>query len=215
MNIIAHRGHWLKSSEQNTESAFRRALSGNFGIETDLRDHCGEIVISHDMARDDAMQFDKFLEIYRSYDTQPMLALNIKADGLHKRLAASLLRFKIRNYFFFDMSIPDSLGYFYDKLNVFTRRSEFETGSRLDDRAMGFWLDSFELEFVEPSSIYQAITEGHSVAVVSPELHRKAHEGAWAAWRAVHLDLPKSMRAQFMLCTDLPNEAEHFFLNAE
>ena len=45
--IIAHRGYWCCEKEQNSERAFRKALSGGYGIETDVRDLNGEIVISH------------------------------------------------------------------------------------------------------------------------------------------------------------------------
>ena len=49
VEILAHRGFWKKESEKNTQIAFERAFDKGFGIETDLRDIKGEIVISHNM----------------------------------------------------------------------------------------------------------------------------------------------------------------------
>ena len=58
MQILAHRGRWRSPSEKNSEGAFRAALSAGYGIETDIRDFDGRLVISHDPARADAMDLD-------------------------------------------------------------------------------------------------------------------------------------------------------------
>ena len=47
LKILAHRGLWTIENEKNTIEALRNALEEGFGIETDIRDCCGEIVISH------------------------------------------------------------------------------------------------------------------------------------------------------------------------
>lgn len=49
IKILAHRGFWKEETEKNTKIAFERAFNSGFGIETDLRDIKGEIVISHNM----------------------------------------------------------------------------------------------------------------------------------------------------------------------
>ena len=48
-NILAHRGVWGSKEEQNSRSAIKHALAGGFGIETDIRDHDGQVVLSHDV----------------------------------------------------------------------------------------------------------------------------------------------------------------------
>ena len=47
MKILAHRGFWADEEEKNTLSAFGKAFDSGFGIETDIRDRNGELVISH------------------------------------------------------------------------------------------------------------------------------------------------------------------------
>jgi hypothetical protein len=210
MEVIAHRGYWLSSAEQNGEIAFRRALLSTYGIETDLRDYCGKVVISHDAASDTSMQFDAFLDIYKSYNSHPILALNVKADGLHAPIAEALKRFHITNYFLFDMSVPDTLSYFAYGLTVFTRRSEFELGSALDGRAAGLWLDSFEQPYVDPNLVRSTLAEGRRIAIVSPELHRRPHERAWTLWRDALMQC-KVAQGQVLICTDFPDEASRFF----
>ena len=54
------------------------------------------------------------------------LALNIKADGLSEELSKYIINHNIDNYFFFDMSIPETKRYKELGLNYFIRISEFE-----------------------------------------------------------------------------------------
>ncbi len=64
IEIFAHRGYWLKESEKNTKTAFERAFDSGFGIETDLRDIKGTIVISHNMPKGDEMTFEELLKLF-------------------------------------------------------------------------------------------------------------------------------------------------------
>ena len=114
MEILAHRGFWNKKKERNTLSSFKKALEHGFGIETDLRDLDGEIIISHDPPIEgysDFISFSQFLDIYISFESNLPLALNIKSDGLYKLLKIILEKYQIKNYFLFDMSIPDLIQY--------------------------------------------------------------------------------------------------------
>jgi glycerophosphoryl diester phosphodiesterase len=67
MQILAHRGYWQNRKEQNTKEAFIRAFGMGSGVETDLRDCNGEVVISHDMPVSDAsiMCLESFFELYK------------------------------------------------------------------------------------------------------------------------------------------------------
>ena len=215
MEILAHRGWWLQPGDKNSKAAFERALAAGYGIETDVRDCDGELVISHDMPRrasaEPLMTIAAFLDLYTSYPGRPTLALNVKADGLHEPVQAALTARAITSYFVFDMSVPDTLGWLRRDMPVFTRRSEFETGSSLDGRARGFWLDSFETPYVRAADIAATIKAGKRAAIVSPELHGKPHLEAWAEWGGVLASLTAVERGNVLLCTDFPGEAESYF----
>jgi hypothetical protein len=216
MRILAHRGWWIDPSDKNSRSAFKNALDKGLGIETDVRDFGGELVVSHDMPlrgidSDRQMSLPAFLDLYVSYKTRPTLALNIKSDGLVAPLHDALDTRSISNYFVFDMSVPDTLGYLRKGMPVFTRRSEFEEGSILDERAQGFWLDKFEAPCVTNLEVAEALKTGKAVAIVSPELHAKPHTEAWTAWRGIYQKLSVADKDRIYLCTDLPGDAVSFF----
>ena len=101
MEIISHRGYWNKLDEKNTEISFRKSFNYNFGTETDIRDYKGHLVISHDIPDENSMSIDQFFEIYNSKNSDLLLALNIKSDGLQKSLKEKLIEYKIKNYFVF------------------------------------------------------------------------------------------------------------------
>lgn len=126
MEIIAHRGFWNKESEKNTLTAIKRAIDNGYGFETDYRDNNGTIVISHNMPLGNEPTAEEIFRLYRDSGTESTLALNIKADGLQELLKDMLNTYQIKKYFLFDMSIPDTIDYILDNMNIATRHSEYE-----------------------------------------------------------------------------------------
>lgn len=209
MQIISHRGYWLEEPEKNTLIAFKRSFSLNFGTETDIRDFNGKLVISHDIANKNCITIEKFFEIYKSIEIQPSLALNIKSDGLQNLLKKSLKQNNINNYFVFDMSIPDTIMYLKEGINVFIRQSEYESVSPFYDRASGIWLDSFEDIWYSEEVVKKHLDNGKKVAIVSSELHKREYLKHWTflnSWNIINDD-------NLILCTDLPEKAIKFFKN--
>ncbi len=215
MILLAHRGYWRSKAEQNSLAAFRDAFERGYGVELDVRDLAGQLVISHDPPIQAQLTFDDVLALQAGYPDAPVIAINIKADGLTAAVGEALARHpNARAAFCFDMSVPDALHYLRAGLPAFTRHSEYETVPSFYDRAQGIWLDAFEDPWVGPAQILAHLRAGKRVAIVSPELHRKPHEEAWGLWRSVlaEADLPAGLVArQLMLCTDFPDDARAFF----
>jgi len=90
MIILAHRGLWQSPAEKNSRAALRRALEDGFGVETDIRDRAGQLVISHDPPQAEVPTVAEFFEAYAEMGAPGILALNIKADGLQQLLADAL-----------------------------------------------------------------------------------------------------------------------------
>ena len=137
MEIICHRGLWIKKEEQNTLNSFERAFTLGFGVETDIRDSNGELIISHDIPSGNEIKVMQLLQAYKNSGKSSALALNIKSDGLAKLLKNLVRNENIENYFCFDMSLPDTLTYM-DNLNFFTRISEYEPINNLHYYSNGF-----------------------------------------------------------------------------
>ena len=207
MQIISHRGYWKDMTERNQPVAFERSFTLGFGTETDLRDRNGEIVISHDMADDTCISLSHFLDIYAACKDNVILALNIKADGLQRSLKQSLEERDLKNYFVFDMSIPDTLGYTREGIRFFSRQSEYEPQPALYDDCAGIWLDAFMSTWYQPSLILEHVRRGKQVAIVSPDLHKRDYNSFWDELKKHEIHKIEEV----ILCTDHPEDAQQFF----
>lgn len=208
MKIIAHRGFWLESSEKNSLAAFERALKYGFGIETDFRDHNGRLVIAHDLPVGNIQYAQGLSDLLLSHRSDAVMALNIKSDGLHRLMADFISNSKLNNYFVFDMSVPDMRGYLNQKINAYSRLSEYELTPNFLDQCSGVWLDCFEQDiWYGLNEIQDLISVGKNITIVSPELHGRPHLDFWYFLKnnGCHLD------EQIAICTDYPLEAGRFF----
>lgn len=206
MEIISHRGYWKCKNEKNTKIAFNRSFNMGYGIETDIRDFRGELVISHDIATSESLQLNDFFYEYSMFQKNTV-ALNIKADGLVSLLSRKLIEFDISNYFVFDMSVPDTMSYINEGLNVFIRQSEIETDMSLYGKVKGIWLDSFFGDWFETEIVFNHLANNKQVCIVSPELHGREKIGLWSK-----LKVPEIVESrEVMLCTDFPEEAKNYF----
>ena len=203
MIILSHRGYWTTPDEKNTEAAFRRSFELGFGTETDFRDLDGDIVISHDPPRAGAMRAADFLALLG--DLSLPIAVNVKADGLAAGLAEMARRAALRNWFVFDMSVPDTLEQLRVGNPVFCRLSEYEADGPLTRRAAGIWLDAFENIWYNADLVRALLSRGQRVCVVSAELHGREPATQWAMLR----DLAGA--PNLMICTDRPDEARAAF----
>jgi len=211
MRIISHRGYWKTAGEKNTDTAFSRAFSSGFGVETDLRDFGHRIVISHDSPSSSALDFEVFLDLYGCHSSGTTLALNIKADGLQDRVKTSLMEHGVSNYFFFDMSVPDALEFKRKDLKFFTRQSELEVQPSLYNSAAGIWMDAFFSDWIERSDIESHLQAGKQVCICSPELHHREPSIFWNRLSSMGF----SQNPELMICTDRPEEAREFFSEKE
>jgi hypothetical protein len=207
MKYLSHRGLWRTNEQKNTKRSFLDSFENGFGVETDIRDCNGQLVISHDPPTGKEQSFESFLDLLNG-QTLP-LALNIKADGLFKKLAKAFqTRVELADAFVFDMSIPDLIQYANHEVPFFTRLSEYEQDPILISKASGIWLDSFDGEWFDFELIRGYMKMGYIISIVSPELHGREKNNFWRRLR-VESDLLVSDKV--WLCTDMPEEAKHFF----
>jgi len=207
MNILCHRGRWSRQDEKNTLLALLGALVRGLGVETDVRDYRGELVVSHDPPVGREITLEELLEEYSRMNSSVTLALNVKADGIGGLLKSQLAKHGISNYFVFDMSAPEAYQYVRTEMSLFTRQSEFEPMPIFEKEAKGIWLDAFLDEWYSLDVIKRGIDAGKKVAIVSPELHGRDHDSLWSKIRT----MDNAYLGELYLCTDMPDEAIEYF----
>lgn len=205
MQIISHRGYWQSANEKNSNAAFARSFSLGFGVETDIRDHNGDIVIAHDMPNGNEICLRDFLHILCQHNPSLPLALNVKSDGLATLLKQELQNFDNMNYFVFDMSVPDMMSYIHHHIPFFTRMSEYETTPILLDKAQGVWLDCFGSDIWYSQQQILDLLATKKICVVSSELHGHDYKKLWQ--RLIDI----AYHPNLMLCTDYPQQAQEYF----
>ena len=208
MNIIAHRGYWLKPHEKNSKVAFERAIEFGFGIETDFRDQNGKIVISHDVPLKETLNIDDFFKILKKNKNKHTIAINIKSDGLTSLISKLIKKNKISNYFVFDMSIPDSFNYINKRINTYIRYSEFENNDLFINQVKGVWLDSFKKRWFDKELIHDLLLKKKEICIVSDELHGRGNrEKLWLFLKKNNFHESKLVS----ICTDYPMHAKRYF----
>jgi hypothetical protein len=202
MKYIAHRGLWNEKREQNTFSGIKKALDLGFGVELDVRDCNGELIVSHDPSYGvEFLPFEEIVELFRAYDS--ILAINVKSDGICENLKSALAGLEKKQYFLFDMSIPETIGYLDAGLPTYMRLSDYESYSKLHDRSEGVWMDAFQNDWWVGKS--SAFLIEKKICVVSPELHGRDKLSAWSFLKDM------DTAADLFICTDYPESAKVFF----
>lgn len=208
MIVLSHRGFWKSSSEKNTAASFIQSFKLGFGVELDIRDFNGELVVSHDIPVNASLSLEEFFTIYNACGNNLPLALNIKSDGLQLAIKKLLNTFNILNYFVFDMSIPDCYIYLKNQIVFFARESEYEQNPAFYDRASGVWLDEFKGHWIDINVVKKHVKNKKNICIVSPELHKRDHKKVWSHYKEIEKSLGIN---NLMICTDYPVEARTYF----
>lgn len=207
MKILAHRGYWNENISNNSIEALRLALEKGFGFESDIRDYCGKLVISHNIADEKSLEADIVFKMLKEYEDKFCFAINIKADGLKDLLDEMLTKYDLKEYFIFDMSVPQMIEYQAKGMTFFTRQSEYEETPCMYEQAQGVWIDAFESEdWINKDLIISHLNAGKKVCIVSPDLHKREYLAFWTRLKELDID-----SENIMLCTDYPVEAREFF----
>jgi glycerophosphoryl diester phosphodiesterase len=202
MKYIAHRGLWNEKIEQNTYSGIKRALDLGFGVELDVRDKNGELIVSHDPScNSEVLLFQEIVQLCGRYDS--MLAVNVKSDGILENMKCVLAELDRERFFLFDMSIPETMRYLESDLPTYMRLSEYEAYCELHEQSQGVWLDAFQDNWWFGRS--DIFLKEEKICVVSPELHGRDKSAAWGFLKNLET------KVDLYLCTDYPESAKVFF----
>ena len=158
MIIIKHRVNTIKEVKK---------IDNKFGIEIDLRSNKSKIYLHHDPFKK-GEEFSKWIKFYN----HRLLILNVKEEGLEKKILSTLKKYKINNYFFHDQTFSSMLKNM-KSAKVSVRYSEYE---KLDNKKFLFkyikwiWIDNFT-KIPEDKKFYKFIKKNKiKTCIVSPEL---------------------------------------------
>ena len=204
--LVAHRGLWDKHTAPNSLQAIDDALLAGYGVETDLRDHRGELCIAHDPIKDQPVLLAEALKFLRrrTFTYRPKFAFNVKADGMAPLIREILNQLEPFDFFFFDMSVPQTLEFQRYDLPIAWRLSEFETLTQALNPALKperVWLDSFYSDWwLKDAEVLEAIAQ-LPTTVVSPELHGRDPRQVWEIMSTL-----MKTHDHLNICTDHPNQ---------
>ena len=158
MIIIKHRVNTLKEIKNTSKE---------YGVEVDLRSNLDSIYLHHDPFKK-GIKFKKWIK----YFNHKLLVLNVKEEGLEKKILIILKKYKINNYFFHDQTFSSMLKNM--KTNkVSIRFSEFEKikeKKKLFKYIKWVWIDNFT-HIPRDKSFYKFLNKSKiKTCFVSPEL---------------------------------------------
>jgi hypothetical protein len=192
MQIIQHRVNTIEQLKQ---------VNRDYGIEFDVRDKYDEIIVTHD-AFVEGEQWDDFLNHYH----HQCMIVNVKTEGIEKRIIEDLERKQIDNYFLLDVSLP-----FLVKLSqqafrkMAVRFSDYEPlefTMKFAGKVDWVWVDCFHGLPLNPSN-YAILRKHFKICIVSPELHGKPVEEI-AVFKQTLNDIPVQA-----VCTKQPQHWLH------
>ncbi len=144
----------------------RQEINPKYGLEIDIRDYGGKLVLSHDIPNDQSEHLESFLSHIQENN---FLAINIKSVEIESELKKILSKAKISNYFTFDWPIPSLKKAINYDLNCAFRLSEYEKD--IYPNCEWAWIDAFNEIWYDADYLISLKNNGIKLALVSPELH--------------------------------------------
>lgn len=151
-----------------------KTVPPEMGVEVDLREQSGEIILQHDPYKS-GENFEGYLKQYR----HKFMVLNIKTEGIEERVSGLIKKYGLKNYFFLDTAFPAMMKLIRQgETRIATRFSEYEPAelcAPLRGKVEWVWADCFtRLPWTQES--YMSIKPFFKICLVSPELQQHPKE---------------------------------------
>jgi len=161
--IIKHRRNTIKSL---------RTTPNKYGIEIDLRsDPAKKNIYLHHNPFKKGVKLSKWIQFYN----HKLLILNVKEEGLEKKILSILKKKNVTNFFFHDQTYSSMLK-FMKMTKVSIRWSAYEEIKKknyLFKYIKWLWIDNFKFIKI-PVNFYKFLKKkGVKICLVSPELVKK------------------------------------------
>lgn len=158
---IQHRVNSLKNIKN---------LNKNFGAEIDIRTFNNKLILNHEPFKK-AVLLDSYLKIFK----HKFLILNVKEEGIENLILNYLKKYKIKNYFLLDVTVPKIFQFVKSnkKIKLCLRISKFEKLSSLNffhKKINWVWIDTFDNEIPLNIKDLRYYSKRFKLCLVSPEL---------------------------------------------
>ena len=180
MKLINHRVNTVKDL---------RNMPPEYGAEIDIRYHENGLILTHDPFHhheNDSCRLEDFLE---NWNRDSCLILNVKTEGIEVECIRLMNEFKVRNWFFLDLSMPYLVKYArlaslksiegFGPENLAVRFSDYEPieyALAFSGMAKWVWVDWFDQIPLNSENIKRFQASQFYLCLVSPELQGKGIE---------------------------------------
>ena len=175
--IIAHRINTI--SQLNL-------VPKDLGVEVDIRYHEDDLILHHDPFSHHKPQMpEKFIDFLAHYKCEGPMILNVKTEGVEEKLIALMNKFKIKNWFFLDLSMPFFVKYTKHAANAsitgfgpenlavrFSQEEPIEYALNFAKKVSWVWVDCFTKMPLDDKSYAKLKNAGFKICLVSPELQK-------------------------------------------
>ncbi len=153
------------------------------GIEVDIRYHENDLILCHDPFSHHQNNPERFEEILKIWQHEGPIILNIKTEGIEQACIDLINQYKIKNWFFLDLSMPcfaiyaeravhrGVKGFSLENLAVrFSEWEPIEYALSFSGKARWAWVDCFTHLPINKSICKKLKNAGYKICLVSPEL---------------------------------------------
>lgn len=160
-----------------------KLVPDNYGVEVDVRYHCGDLILEHDALKHHLQDEQLFEEFLKEWQHSGPMILNVKTEGLERQCIALMTKYGIENWFFLDLSMPYFVIYSnlamtgevdgFGPNNLAVRHSEFEAleyAISFENKVKWVWVDCFSTMPLTEYSYSKLKACGFKICIVSPEL---------------------------------------------
>ena len=162
MEIICHRINTIDSLKK---------ISLNYGVEVDIRSLGDKLIINHEPFENGDL-FEDWIKFYN----HGTLILNVKEEGLERKITNVLKKYNINSYFFLDQSFPFLIKSLKEgEYNCALRFSEYEsinTALNFKNRFKWVWVDMFTKLPLTYGNYVKLKENKYKICLVSPELQK-------------------------------------------
>ncbi len=152
------------------------------GAEIDIRYHNNDLIIHHDPFQHQNNKPELLKNLLEHWTHSGPLILNLKTEGVEEECISLMDFYKIKKWFFLDMSMPFMVRYSLitnsessniSPSNLAVRFSEYEPieyALSFSGRALWVWVDCFNYLPLDLENYEKLKNAGFKICIVSPEL---------------------------------------------